>query len=164
MRTPFLLGQPRLARLIRIVAVAGGALLVAATFVPVNGGGRAGYPYAVYDTSVQRELQLFAAEPIAAAVLSVAAALFLLRRWLALTSGLLAAFGVQAGIFFLAHLGAATFGNPLYNSFRPGSLVGLAGAVMLVAAAALAFLASPPSRAAGLGRATRTPEDSRSRA
>jgi hypothetical protein len=121
------------------LTLAGAALLVAGTLVPVNGGGRAGYPYAIFDTSVQRELQLFAAEPLCAAVLSAVAAVLLFRRWPAFASGALVAFGIQTGVLFLAYFGGAVYGNPLYNSFRAGSVIGLAGAALIVAAGAAGF-------------------------
>jgi len=125
------------------VATSLGALLLAATFMPVNGGGAAGYPYAILDTSIQRELLLFAAEPLAVAVCAVLAAVFLLGRHPRITAGMLLAFGLQTGLLFLAHLGAAAFGNPAYNSFRPAGLVGLAGAAALLAAGALALAHAP---------------------
>ena len=117
---------------------AAAGLLVAATFVPTNGGGRAGYPYAIFDTSVQREFQLFAAEPVVVAILAVGAVLLLLGRMPGLMAGVLIAFGVQSFLLFLAYFGVAAFGNPQYNSFRPGGLLGIVGAVLLVAAGLLA--------------------------
>jgi hypothetical protein len=126
-------------RAVRLVALAGAAFLVAGTFLPANGGGRAGWPYAVFDRSVQRELELFAGEPLAAAALAAAAALFLLDRRPWFTSGALVAFGVQTLVFFAAHVSAATFGNPLYNSFGVGGVLGLAGALLLLVAGALAY-------------------------
>jgi len=115
------------------LAVAGAGLLVAATFVPVNGGGRAGYPETIYDASSQ-ELRLFAIEPIGVAALAVLAVLAALvshaaRRWVA---GMLLAFGLQSGLLFAAYFGDAAFGNSEFNSFRAGSALGLIGAVLLV--------------------------------
>ena len=123
-------------RTAQLSAIAGAVLLVAATFVPVNGGGEAGYPYALFDRSVQRELLLFAAEPLIVAVAATAVALVLVGRARALAAGLLIAFGVQTLILFLAYLGGAAFGNPLYNSFEPGSVLGVAGALLVLAAGA----------------------------
>jgi hypothetical protein len=116
------------------LAGAGAALLVAATFVPVNGGGRAGYPETIYDGSASHELQLFAIEPLGVAVLAVLAVLAALafraaRTWAA---GMLFAFGLQSGFLFAAYFGGAAFGNPEFNSFRPGSALGLMGAMLLV--------------------------------
>jgi hypothetical protein len=125
---------------VRLLAFAAGGLLVAATFVPTNGGGRGGYPYAIFDTSVQREFLLFALEPLAVAVIAPLVTLFLLSRLPSLTAGLLGAFGAQSFILFLAHLGVATFGNPQYNSFRAGSLFGIVGALLLMAAAVLVLV------------------------
>jgi hypothetical protein len=118
-----------------------GAVLVAlGTFIPVNGGGEFGYSYAIFDHEIQRELLLFAAEPLAVAAVSALAALSPVRRAPLLTSGLFLAFGLQTLIFFLAHLVGAAFGNPAFNSFRPGGLVGSFGAIALLAAGVLAFL------------------------
>ncbi len=124
----------------------GAALLVAATFLPVNGGGRAGYPYAIYDKSVQKELLLFSLEPLGVAVATMLAVAFLLRRYGKVTGGILLGFGFQTAFLFLAHFGIATFGNPEYNSFRPGSLVGGAGAAFLLLAGGLALLRSTSGR------------------
>jgi hypothetical protein len=115
------------------LAIAGAGLLVAATFVPVNGGGRAGYPATIYDAS-SSELRLFAIEPIGVGALSVLAVLAALvsraaRRW---AGGMLLAFGLQSGLLFAAYFGGAAFGNPEFNSFRSGSALGLIGAALLV--------------------------------
>jgi len=118
----------------RLLALGGAALVIAATFVPVNGGGAGGYSYAIYDTSIQREFELFAAEPIVAAVLAALTALLLAHRAPSFAAGVLLAFGVQTFLLFLAHFGAATFGNPQYNSYRPGGLIGAVGALLLMAA------------------------------
>jgi hypothetical protein len=134
---------------VRLLVLAGSGLLITATFVPSNGGGRAGYPYAIYDRSVQRELELFAAEPLAVAVLAVLAALLLLRRARVLTAGLLLAFGAQTFLLFLAHVGIAAFGNPHYNSFRPGGLLGVVGALLLVGGGVLTLLLRPQEPSGG---------------
>jgi hypothetical protein len=120
------------------LAVAGAGLLVAATFVPVNGGGRAGYSEAIYDTS-SLQLRLFAIEPLGVAALAVLAVLAALvsraaRRWAA---GMLLAFGLQSGLLFAAYFGGAAFGNPEFNSLRAGSALGLIGAVLLVLSGAV---------------------------
>ena len=150
-RTEALLSSRRLAHglTIRALILGGSALIVAATFVPTNGGGRAGYPYAIFDTSVQREFELFAAEPVAVAVLATAGGLFLLRRMPVLTAGLLLAFGAQTSILFLAYVGIAAFGNPNYNSFRSGGLLGIIGALLLGAAGWLVLRASAGQPTAG---------------
>lgn len=140
---------PKLA--VRLFALAGCGLVIAATFVPTNGGGRAGYPYAIFDASIQREFQLYAAEPVAAAVLAVGAAFVLLRRSPSFAAGVLLALGVQSLLLFSAHVGVATFGNPQYNSFRPGGLLGMAGALVFITAGLLA-LRRGGSRAGVLGR------------
>jgi hypothetical protein len=131
---------------IRLLALAAAALILAATFVPTNGGGHGGYPYAIFDTSVQREYQLFAAEPVAVAFLAAATALLLLGRMASFAAGVLLAFGAQSFVLFLAHVGAATFGNPQYNSFRPGGLLGAVGALLLLVAGSLAFLSIARAR------------------
>src|SRR5215211_2379508 len=120
--------------LARALVLAASLLLVAATFVPTNGGGRAGYPYAIYDRSVQRELELFAAEPLVVALLAAAVAIVVVPRARHVGAGALLAFGLQTSVLFLAYFGGAVFGNPLYNSFRPGSVLGLLGAGLLIAA------------------------------
>jgi hypothetical protein len=79
--------------LIRGLTLAGASLLVAATFVPINGGGDAGFPTALFDRSVQRELQLFAVEPLAIAVLAALVAFVALRRRPHVSGGMLLAFG-----------------------------------------------------------------------
>jgi hypothetical protein len=127
---------------VRLFVLAASTLILAGTFVPTNGGGRAGYPYAIFDTSVQREFQLFAAEPVAVALLATISALVLLRRLPSLTAGLLLAFGAQSFLLFLAHVGIAAFGNPQYNSFRPGGLLGVLGAMLLLVAGSLALRAA----------------------
>jgi hypothetical protein len=125
--------------LVRLLVLVGSGLVLAATFVPTNGGGIAGYPYSIYDPAVQREFELFAAEPVAVALLAVAAALLLLGSAPALTAGLLLAFGAQTFILFMAYVVIATFGNPNYNSFRPGGLLGLLGALLLITAGVIAL-------------------------
>ena len=145
----------RSGRAVRLVALTGAALLVAGTFVPANGGGRAGWPYAVFDGSVQRELELFAGEPLAAAALGAASALFLLDRRPWFTSGVLVALGAQTLVFFAAHVTAATFGNPLYNSFRVGGILGLTGAVLLLVAGALTYRLARGTDVGARARATR---------
>jgi hypothetical protein len=134
--------RPINAPAVQLIVLAGASLLVAATFIPTNGGGRAGYPYAIFDTSIQREFQLFAAEPVAVAILAAGAALFLLRHMPSLTAGVLLAFGVQNFVLFLAYVGIAAFGNPQYNSFRPGGLIGVFGALLLIAGGSLALRAA----------------------
>lgn len=123
----------------RIAALLGATLIVVGAFVPVNGGGEFGYSYAIFDREVQRELLLFAAEPLAVAAVSALAALFLVGRAPLLTSGLFLAFGLQTLVLFLAHLVGAAFGNPAFNSFRPGGLVGAVGALLLLAAGVMAL-------------------------
>jgi hypothetical protein len=123
--------------LARVATLAGSALLVAATFVPVNGGGTSGYRYAIFDRSIQRELILFALEPLGVAVLATLTAVFLVTRAPRLAAGVLLAFGLQSMLLFLAYFGMAAFGNPDYNSLRPGAVVGLAGAAALLAGGSL---------------------------
>jgi hypothetical protein len=124
------------------LAVAGAGLLVAATFVPVSGGGRAGYSETIYASS--QELRLFAIEPIGVAALAVLAVLAALisraaRTWAA---GMLLAFGFQSGLLFAAYFGRAVFGDPEFNSFRAGSALGLTGAALLVLSGAATLLAT----------------------
>jgi hypothetical protein len=137
-------------------ALAGCALLVAATVVPINGGGTSGYPYALIDRSVQRELVLFAAQPLAT-VVGVVVALAVLGRWRRVAAGALLAFGLEMCVLFAAHLGAAAFGNPLYNSFRAGSLLGVMGGLLVIVSGIIAAAADPtrrpvPARADGSHR------------
>jgi hypothetical protein len=117
------------------LALAGAALIVAGTFLPVNGGGEFGYRYAIFDRSLgQPTLVLVAIEPLAVAAAVAVAAVALVRRTPVLTGGLLIAFGVQTLAFFLAYVGAAIFGDPAYDSFEPGGVVGAAGASLVLAA------------------------------
>jgi hypothetical protein len=121
------------------LAGVGAGFLVAATFIPVNGGGRAGYSESIYDSSASKELQLFALEPVGVGVLACLAILIALvysgaRTWVA---GMLLAFGLQSGLLFVAYFGGAAFGNPEYNSFSAGSALGLIGAGLLVLSGAL---------------------------
>jgi hypothetical protein len=141
---------------VRLLALVGSGLVVAATFVPSNGGGRAGYPYAIFDTSIQREFQLFAAEPIGAALFALGAAFLFLRRTPLLAAGLLLALGAQSFLLFSAHLGVAAFGNPQYNSFRPGGLLGMVGALSFIAAGSLVLQRAgwPDRRAPSVQRKT----------
>jgi hypothetical protein len=123
---------------LRSLVLAGSGLIVAATFVPVNGGGTSGYPYSIYDQSVQRELVLFVMEPLGVAIVASATALLLAGRLPLLGAGLLLAFGVESFLLFLAYLGIAAFGNPNFNSFQPGGLLGVIGALLLLLSGALA--------------------------
>ena len=116
----------------------GAGLIIAATLVPVNGGGRGGYVVSIYDSSAPRQLQLFAAEPLGVGLIALGVVVLALirggpRGWM---GGMLLAFGLQSSLLFLAYLGGATFGNAEYNSFRSGSLLGLAGAALLTLAGA----------------------------
>lgn len=137
-------------------AAVGAGLLLAATFIPVNGGGREGYSVKIYDSAATTtEVQLFAIEPIGVAVLAFLAVLIALvwsgnRIWVA---GMLLAFGLQSGLLFLAYIGSAAFGNPEFNSFAAGSALGLLGAALLTlsGAAILWWL-----RAARIDRFSRT--------
>jgi predicted membrane channel-forming protein YqfA (hemolysin III family) len=108
----------------------------------VNGGGTSGYPYALVDRSVQRELLLFAAQPLAA-VVAIVFALAFLGRWRSLAAGVLLAFGLEMCVLFAAHFGAAAFGNPLYNSFRAGSLLGVTGGLLVIVSGVIAFVTDP---------------------
>jgi hypothetical protein len=120
--------------LVALVAAGLGAVsLIAAAFVPVNKGGRAGYVTKIYDRSTTKELQLFALEPVGVGVLVFVALMFVFvsrgtRSWVV---GMLLAFGLQSGLLFLAYFGAAVFGNPEFNSLGAGSILGLAGAALL---------------------------------
>jgi len=116
---------------------------VVGTVVPVNGGGGAGYPYAILDLSVQRELVLFALEPLAVAVMVLAATAVRARRP-AVAAGLLMAFGAQSAMLFLAHLGIAALGDPEFNSLRPGSFVGIGGAIAIFGAGVAAYWSRAP--------------------
>lgn len=136
--------------LVAVVLVAA-VLIVAGTVVPVNGGGNYGYQYAIFNRRFQRDLWLFAAEPLAVAGAALLAALLLARRAPMLTAGILAAFGFQSLALFLAYLVDAAFGPPNYNSFRPGGLLGALGAALLLVGSMLAFRLRRPS--AGVGDA-----------
>jgi hypothetical protein len=118
-------------RSIRALAVAGAVIVVAATFVPINGGGDAGYATAIFDRSVQREVQLFALEPLAVAFLVVLVVLLLLRRRPEASAGVLLGVGLQTAVLFLAYTAIALFGNPAYNSFEPAGPMGVIGAVLI---------------------------------
>jgi hypothetical protein len=133
-------GQRRWGRLAAVAAAGlGAALLVAATFVPVNEGGRGGYVIKIYDPAATKDLQLFAVEPIGVAALVLAALVILLvaggttRLWVA---GVLLAFGLQTGLLFLAYFGGAAFGKPEFNSLGVGSVLGLLGAALVAVAGA----------------------------
>jgi hypothetical protein len=119
---------------VRALVVTGALIIVAATFIPVNGGGDAGYATAIFDRSVQRELQLFALEPLAVALLAILVAFLLLRRRPQASAGMLIAFGLQTAVLFFAYTVIALFGNPSYNSFEPGGALGLLGALLIVLA------------------------------
>jgi hypothetical protein len=111
----------------------GAGLVIAATFVPVNGGGRGGYAVSIYDSSAPKQLQLFALEPLGVGVIVLALVVTALvhgETWCWL-GGMLLAFGLQSALLFIAYFGGAAFGNAEYNSFRIGSLLGLAGAALL---------------------------------
>lgn len=125
-------------RLVRAFAFVGAGLLVVATFVPINGGGDAGFPAAIFDRSVQRELQLFAAEPLMVAVLAILIAAVGVGRRPHVSGGMLLGFGVQTAVLFLVYTVIAIFGNPAYNSFEPGGPLGTIGAVLLALAGAAA--------------------------
>jgi hypothetical protein len=124
------------------LATAAAALLVVATFVPVNGGGRSGYSERIYDGSATRELQLFALEPVGVAAIGFLVALVALVRpgLRALAGGMLIAFGVQTALLFVAYFGGAAFGKPEFNSFRAGSALGLLAAALFVLAGAVALV------------------------
>ncbi len=124
----------------RITAIAGAALIVVGTLVPVNGGGRAGYPYAILDLSIQRELLLFAAEPIGVAGVAALMTVVVVPRAPRFSAGVMMTFGFQTGALFLAYLVGAAFGNPQYNSFEPGGLIGASGAGLLFIAGALLLM------------------------
>jgi hypothetical protein len=151
---------PRASGLRRVLALAlaaaGAALLVVATFVPVNGGGRSGYPVRIFDRSASRELQLFALEPIGVAAIAclIAVVALVSPKTRGVAGGMLIAFGVQTCLLFLAYLGGAAFGNPEFNSFEAGSALGLIAAVLLVLAGVDALLTrrTRPARDAGLRR------------
>lgn len=135
------------------LAAVGAGLVFAATFVPVNSGGRSGYPVKIYDSAATTtEVQLFAIEPVGVAVLALLVALLALvssrsRAW---TAGMLLAFGLQSGLLFLAYFGSAAFGNPEYNSFAAGSALGLVGAVLLAVSGAVTL--GVPARASAARR------------
>lgn len=134
---------------------AAAALLVTATFVPINGGGRSGYPQRIYDSSAPRQLQLFALEPIGvAAIASLVAIVALLRaRVRPFVGGILVAFGIQSGLLFLAYFGSATFGNPEFNSFAKGSALGLVAAALMIVAGTMTLLTDAGRRvSAGASR------------
>jgi hypothetical protein len=89
-------------------------------------------------------LQLFALEPIGVAAIAclVAVVALLDGRVRPFVGGILVAFGIQTGLLFLAYFGAATFGNPEFNSFAEGSALGLAAAGLLIFAGTLTLLAN----------------------
>lgn len=126
--------QPRERNVLALaLAGTGAGLLIAATFAPVNGGGRSGYAVSIFDSSAPKQLQLFALEPVGVGVIVLALVVTALVHggawcWL---GGAFLAFGVQSALLFLAYFGGAAFGNAEYNSFRIGSLLGLAGAALL---------------------------------
>ncbi len=137
-------------RIVRALAIAGALIVVAATFIPINGGGDAGYPTAIFDRSVQRELQLFALEPLAVALLTVLLVLVLLRRRPEASAGMLLAFGIQTAVLFVAYTAIALFGNPAYNSFEPAGPLGLLGAA-LIGLSGVVAIAPEARRARGSG-------------
>ena len=122
-----------------VVVFAAAGLIVAGTVIPVNGGGAYGYEYAIFTRRFQRELWLFAAEPLAVAGTALVAGLLLARRSPVLAAGILGALGFQSLALFLAYLVGAAFGPANYNSFRPGGLLGALGAALLLVSGFLAF-------------------------
>jgi hypothetical protein len=120
--------------LVAMIVATGAGLIIAGTFVPVNGGGDFGYRYTIFDRSLgQPMLLLVAIEPLAAAVASSLAALLLGRRAPVLTAGFIIAVGFQTFLFFLAYAAAAVFGDPAYDSFEPGGVLGALGAALVLA-------------------------------
>ncbi len=136
------------------LTTAGAALLVVATFVPVNGGGRSGYPARIYDRSASRELQLFALEPIGVAAIACLIALVALvsPKIRLVAGGMLVAFGMQTCLLFLAYSGGAAFGNPEFNSLKAGSALGLIAAVLLMLAGLDAMMTGRSRRGHGRRR------------
>jgi len=124
-----------------VLALVGAGLVVAGTFLPVNGGGDFGYRYAVFDRSLEQPtLLLVAVEPLAVAACAAGCGLVLGRRAPILAAGLLIAFGFQTLLFFLAYVGATIFGDPNYDSFEPGGVVGALGGALVLAAGVVVLL------------------------
>jgi hypothetical protein len=133
--TPLGASERRRPRSPSVLALGGAALIVAGTFLPVNGGGDFGYRYAIFDRSLEQpSLLLVAVEPLAVAACVAGCALLLWGRASILVAGLLIAFGVQTLAFFVAYVSAALFGDPNYDSFEPGGVVGAIGAALVLAA------------------------------
>ena len=129
------MGVPIRLPLIPSMVLAGAGLIVAGTFVPVNGGGDFGYRYAIFDRSLdQPTLLLVAIEPLTVAVAATLAGVVIAPRAPALAAGLMIALGLQTLVFFLAYVGGATFGNPAYDSFQPGGVLGALGAALVLTA------------------------------
>jgi hypothetical protein len=129
------MGMPARLPLIPSMVLAGAGLIIAGTFVPVNGGGDFGYRYAIFDRSLnQPTLLLVAVEPLAVAWAASLAAVVIARRAPALAAGLMIALGFQTLVFFLAYVGGAAFGDPAYDSFEPGGVLGALGAALVLTA------------------------------
>jgi hypothetical protein len=129
------MGMPTRLPLISSMVLAGAGLIIAGTFVPVNGGGDFGYRYAIFDRSLnQPTLLLVAVEPLAVAWAASLAAVVIARRAPALAAGLMIALGFQTLVFFLAYVGGAAFGDPAYDSFEPGGVLGALGAALVLTA------------------------------
>jgi hypothetical protein len=129
------MGMPTRLPLIPSMVLAGAGLIIAGTFVPVNGGGDFGYRYAIFDRSLnQPTLLLVAVEPLAVAGAASLAAVAIARRAPALAAGLMIALGFQTLVFFLAYVGGAAFGDPAYDSFEPGGVLGALGAALVLTA------------------------------
>jgi hypothetical protein len=126
------MGIPPRLLLVSVLVLAGAGLIIAGTFVPVNGGGDFGYRYAIFDRSLGRPtLLLVAVEPLAVAV-AASLAVLLTRRAPALAAGLLIAFGFQTLVFFLVYVAGAAFGDANYDSFKPGGVLGALGAALVL--------------------------------
>lgn len=126
----------------RALALVGAALLVAGVFVPINGGGAAGYRYALYDNAVDLDLRWFALEPLAVAAGAVfIVGLSIVWRERALFA-LLAAAGAQTTLLFAGYVGNSIFGPDSYNSFGAGSALGIAGGLAVLGAGISGFIAA----------------------
>jgi hypothetical protein len=123
----------------RLLTLAGAVLLVAGTLTPINGGGDAGYGYALYDNPVDLNLRWFALEPLGVA-LGVVLVLVVSLRWRERALyALLVAAGAQTAVFFFGYLGHSMFAPDAYNSPAAGSILGLAGAALVVAGGVTGF-------------------------
>jgi hypothetical protein len=138
--------------LARLLALAGAGLLVAATLMPVNRGGAAGYEYALYDNAVDLNLRWFALEPLGVACGVVLVVVVSLLWHDPAIYALLAAAGAQTTVLFVGYVGNAIFGPSSYNSFGPGGGIGIVGAIAILVAGVLGFVGSRRAGQRGAAR------------